>query len=159
LELMPPSMTALRPRVSEGLRLEWVVRRSSARWLDHRNAVSERRTKIVRRSLDPEPRFKRQSLVCDLKLCAVVAINRGAATRFKRGWSSLGAWWCGATVECLLGGSESRRHRPHHQSVSANKPVDSSPVSGARFAVRIPCLPLPVAPRRRSCFRGNQTAV
>jgi hypothetical protein len=83
----------------------------------------------------------------------------GAATRFKRGWSSLGAWWCGATVERLLGGSRNRRHWPHHQSVSAKKPVDSTPVSDARFAVRVPCLPLPVAPQRRPCFRGNQTAV
>jgi len=68
--------------------------RSSARWLGHRKAVSE-------------PRFVRQSLVCGTQKCTAVPINRRAATRCKRDWSSYGGWCRGAVAERLLGDSQS----------------------------------------------------
>lgn len=67
---LPPSLTFLTAGANVKFRsrpvarrenrrwLQWVVRRSWGPWVDLRKAVSERRTKIVRRSLDPQYPFQ-----------------------------------------------------------------------------------------------------
>lgn len=97
--------SASRPRVggrgstsTNEVRLLWVVRRSSGRRSDLRKAVSERRTKIVRRSLNPEPRLTRESLVCNTQNCAVVAFIAEAVIRRKREWGQ--HWWLVPQRDC-----------------------------------------------------------